>query len=311
MITHNIGIYLTDKKKRELLTQEVILYCKWQASLNDIMINFVDLKETEGQDNYKDNYYKIISKLDEFYADGTISNNIVNYLITVDEQNIIDPVKCQYDVGNRLIMAEKLDTICKRFKNLFVPQYFYIDLNNINKFLPLTYEWPVICKPVSCFGNNFSHDMILVKKNIDIRSLITRPTLVQRFYEHDAIIFKVYVIGKNYEIVIKNSVSIETPVTTLDNTENTDIINFNTGTIKTGTIKLEQNKITSMINNLLISIDMKYLNMLISLNFGLTMFGYDLICVGANTYGIIDVNFLPGYKSMNNFKEYFFKHLLD
>ncbi|ARF10918.1 inositol 1, 3, 4-trisphosphate 5/6-kinase [Hokovirus HKV1] len=290
-MNYYIGLYFFKNKYDDLFTNKLIENIKIEALKKNINIHFIHLDN----DNYnKYNFNKIITKLDEIYLHNIVNNNIINFLTTNNQ--VRDPIKYQYDIGNRLIMADKLQNITVHVKNLFIPEYVYLEPGLEPYVLPK----PVICKPINCFGVNYAHDMCIINSDINIKQYITKPSLVQHFYEHGGIIFKIYVIGKKYEIVIKNSVSL-----------NDEIVYFNTGNIKNKALNLNNQEKNNLIINLLHDIDIPYLNMLINLHFGLTLFGYDIIKINEQKYAIIDVNYLPGYKSMTNYLTYMTDYILN
>lgn len=286
-----IGFYFRVDKKQELFNEELLNKMKILAQKQNININFIDIDEN----NYnKYNYDKIITKLDEIYIDNIVNNTIINFLM--DNISVKDPIKYQYDIGNRLIMADKLQEICIRMKNLYIPEYIYLEPGSEPFIIPK----PVICKPIKCFGVNYAHDMCIINSNINIKKYINKPSLIQNYYDHDSIIFKIYVINQKYNIVIKNSISFD----------NSEIQYFNTGNIKKQSLNIDSQTINNLIRNLSIDIDIPYLNMLINLHFGLSLFGYDIIKTG-NKYAIIDVNYLPGYKNMHNYQDYMTDYILN
>jgi len=204
----------------------------------------------------------------------------------------------QINVGNRLIMADKLSLVCENFPNLFVPKYVYTTSLNYCPDL----MFPLICKPIAAFGSKTTHNMCVVKNYDDlINSGIQLPSLIQSFHEHDEIIFKVYVINNNVYVCIKNSISIT-------NKEET-IINFDTSDLKKSRCKYENNLVTSLVEDLFKFVDLEELSKCISRTFGLTLFGYDMIKI-EDKYAIIDVNYFPGFNGYPEFHKILLEYFI-
>lgn len=305
-----IGVYLTEDKKEGISWEAFAKLCDDYNSRNIIHGNKIVLVDIT-EDNYKTIKCKfILTKFDEFYISGTTNENLLTWLST--QSNLIDPLNNQINIGNRLIMADKLTEVCTNFKNLFVPEYTYMTKLNYCPEL----KFPIICKPNVAFGSAITHSMCIVD---NFESLTTAkiylPVFLQTFYEHGAIIFKVYVVKDDVSVCIKNSISFCNTNETNPNTskneyqqdgitkdlnDDTRVVYFNTSDLKKVTLNISKEEINKMLTILKEEIDLKKLSKIISETFGLTLFGYDLIKVG-NMYAIIDVNYFPGYNGSSEF----------
>lgn len=282
-----IGIYLTKSKKNGILWDQFINYCEKYNNKSMIHCNFVKLVDVT-EDNYnKIKFDKVLTKFDEFYIEKNISNQIILYLSSLNNK-IMDSLKNQINVGNRLIMADKLTDICKHFDNLFVPRY--VCATKLNYCPDLNF--PLICKPNAAFGSSITHDMCIVNNYTDLlNAKLQLPILLQNYHEHNGIIYKVYVIKNNIHVCIKNSISLENDNRT---------IYFNTSNLKKQPINCDNLEQTILLQEFKNNIDLIKLSGIISNIFGLTLFGYDIIKV-KDKYAIIDVNYFPGYSGFKDF----------
>lgn len=300
--THKImqlGVYITSHKKKEINWLGFLECCNRYNKLdiiNSMLINVVDITK----DNYnKLKFDKIITKVDEYYMNNEENTDVVNYLASFPK--IIDPISSQFNVGNRYIMAENLEKVCEEFSNLFVPGFMFAESKEKSLNYCPNLSFPIICKPNCCFGTKKAHSMCLVNSYEDLLNAnIEYPSVLQEYLPHQKIIFKIYVIGSRYEVVIKNSIDYN----------GGEIVYFDTANIKVGHVELTPKQIIQMIATLKADIDIERLTQIIGRAFGLSLFGYDIIKTGMNKYGIIDVNFFPGYKCITKFNEYLLDFIL-
>mgnify|MGYP000868588438 CR=1 FL=1 len=305
-----IGIYLTEDKKEGISWPKFIKLCEDYNNRNIIHGNQIELVDIT-ENNYKTVKFKfILAKFDEFYMNNTVNENLLTWMST--QNNLIDPLNSQMNLGNRLIMADKLTEICTNFEKLFVPEYIYMTKLNYCPEL----KFPIICKPNIAFGSSIAHSMCIVN---NFESLTTAkiylPVFLQTFYEHGSIIFKVYVVKDNISVCIKNSISFcdsvvnnfeknddnqEEQKKLTDNSQNKEIIYFDTSDLKKVCLNISKGEIDDLLELLKEEVDLNSLSKIISKTFGVSLFGYDLIKVG-NMYAIIDVNYFPGYNGSPEF----------
>ena len=294
MNTVNIGIYLTDSKKEGISWNNFLNLCDEYNKKSYIHNNYVKIIDINEHNYNKIKFNKILTKFDEFYAENSYDNKILLHLTS---QDLIDPMKNQMNVGNRIVMAEILQEICKNYNNLFIPSYKYLTCLNYCPNL----NFPIICKPNDAFGSNTAHDMCVVNDYSSLlKANIQVPTFLQSFHNHDEIIYKIYVVKDKIHVCIKNSISIS----------NENIIYFNTGNLKKNIIKHDDIQKENLIEELQTSIDLISLSKNLSQNFGITLFGYDIIKTSAG-YAIIDVNYFPGYGGFDKFHEYLLDLLIE
>lgn len=65
-------------------------------------------------------------------------------------------------------------------------------------------DFPVVCKAQEAHGSSSAHRMMIVFNAAGLRS-ITVPCVAQTFVNHDAVLYKVFVIGDKFHIVRRPS----------------------------------------------------------------------------------------------------------
>ena len=182
--------------------------------------------------------------------------------------------------------------------------------------------FPVICKPVKACGTAESHKMTIVFSNEGF-SALTGPFLMQRFHDHGAVFYKVYVLER--EVLI-------TPRRSLPNLERAmhDLLSAGMHCLSFDsrvdfpslpdccTDTTEQGNSCSMQDNGdAASIDAALHAQLvlaaseISLEFGLSLYGFDVIVPLDRPADIlvVDVNYFPSYKNVPDFPAKLRAHL--
>jgi len=195
----------------------------------------------------------------------------------------IDPLECQEKLTSRAKMVELFHQLSGSIPTLAVPKSIII---SENEKIPEDFPFPVICKTVEASGALTSHEMGLVWTPKGIEEFV-RPILVQQFINHNATIFKVFVIGDFFYIVKRPSIKNFYP------DDSTRTIKFNSQNFASlhgnPTEELPEREFIDSIN--------KYL----SNNLGLTLIGFDIIkCSSTGTYYIIDANYFPGYTGVED-----------
>lgn len=292
-----IGVYLTEDKKEGISWSAFVKLCEEYNSYDISHGNQIELIDLD-ESNYKTIKTKfVLTKFDEFYMNNTTNEKLLTWLAT--QTNLIDPLNNQMNLGNRLIMADKLAEVSTNFKNIFVPEYTYTTKLNYCPEL----KFPIICKPNVAFGSVVTHSMCIVDSFESlIIAKIHLPVLLQTFHEHGAVIFKVYVVRDNVSVCIKNSISF--------NNINEPIVYFDTSDLKKFKVEHSAEEINTMLETIKKEVDLKKLSKLLSESFGLTLFGYDLIKVN-DKYAIIDINYFPGYNGCPEFHNNLLNYFID
>lgn len=283
-----IGVYLSEDKKNKINWYKFIEY----VQNLDPNIHFIDLNDN----NCNDTYDLVISKMDEIYLENKQNLNIISNQFANININSLDT---QINICNREFMINKFKCI-NDIDNIFIPNNIVI--NNNEEINNCNIKFPVICKPVNSFASINAHSMAIVfDKNSFSKVNLIGKTLVQEFMNHGGIIYKVYVIGNYYEIIPKKSIDDVNSYNNNDNNDN-NYYYFNTPDIKSGEFNMSN---TVDIEKY---VDINRLNKILSTEFKVDIFGYDLINVN-NKFALLDINYFPGYGSCNRFFENLFNYI--
>lgn len=178
---------------------------------------------------------------------------------------------------------------------------------------------PVILKPIDACATDESHWMTLINDNYkdndndkdndnfndnyeDNRSLslnlVEKGMLVQKFYEHFGVLYKVYVIGEEVDIVARPSIS---------STNSGPSLRFNTHKFKAaeGELSAEATERAWQRLEPLRGLIEEFAEVL-RRELGLTWFGIDVIILEdecALKAAVIDINYMPGYDGIQNLSE--------
>lgn len=157
---------------------------------------------------------------------------------------------------------------------------------------------PVIVKPVDACATDESHWMTLIRgndKDNDFLYKSSENVLVQQFYEHYGVLYKVYVIGTEViEIVARPSIS------SRDLSDANPVYRFNTHKFKAAEGELNASRYSEAMARLephrplIVEFTRRLKSVL-----GLTWFGVDIIIPEEEEaevkVAVIDVNYMPGY----------------
>jgi len=207
-------------------------------------------------------------------------------------------------------------------------------LNAIKVFLPKTVEiikqmsfidlqksvhnsklkFPILVKPHSAYFANGSHDMSLVF-SLDKLSDVTTPCLLQEFCNHGGVLYKVFVVGTQFNICERPSIKDTTEISSKST------IYFDSHVVsKTGKAYLKEihsfdpnqkqwytcDEKPDMLNEVVV----KEIIVRIQKITGLLLFGFDLLIENeTGNYALIDINQFPSYSGIN--ERHFPTHLVN
>lgn len=167
-------------------------------------------------------------------------------------------------------------------------------------------DYPVIVKPIDACATDEAHWMTL---HNDRTNPLVLPDgyLVQQFYEHFGILYKVYVIGEMVEIVARPSISAR---------DCGPMLRFNTHKFKAAEGELSAAKMAEAMKRIekvrgLVEEFARKLKEKLQL----TWFGVDVIIPEDGGSGlraaVIDINYMPGYDGIKDLSDKLIKAILD
>ncbi|XP_028396256.1 inositol-tetrakisphosphate 1-kinase-like [Dendronephthya gigantea] len=167
-------------------------------------------------------------------------------------------------------------------------------------------KFPFICKTNVAHGSDESHEMSIIFNEEGLQD-ITPPCVCQEFVNHNAILYKVFVIGNKHYI-----------------SERPSIKNLQAGDFQTiffHSHDVSKPNSSSFLNQLEKPIlkqsppDEKVVKKLVDIlkrRMRLTLFGVDVIVERkSRRIGVIDINYFPGYEGVDSAIEDLFQHTVE
>ncbi|XP_065659620.1 inositol-tetrakisphosphate 1-kinase [Hydra vulgaris] len=252
--------------------------------------------------------------------------SFVTYFANHQDTILIDNLEWCTKFTNRKYMIELLKSceFSMKGKKVFLPKTIHIvDKMTISDILHIISEqkvrFPVILKPYSAYFDNGSHDMALIFSSDSLLN-VEPPYLIQEFHNHNGVIYKVFVVGNNFNICERPSIKnfkvlheIESPLK--------EAMHFDSHCIsKTGQpyfkeLQSEDPNKKVWCNddtnpNLLNRSIIKELILRIQTKTNLFLFGFDILVDNENgDYAVIDINQFPSYAGIG--EHHFANHLVD
>lgn len=178
---------------------------------------------------------------------------------------------------------------------VFIPKFCKITSNNIDKTTEQLKEahvsYPFICKPQLGHGSKEAHQMLLIFNQDDLK-LCKASSVAQNFVNHNAVLYKIFIVGKKYYYVerpsLKNFYAGEADAIFFDSSD----VSKAGSQSKLSVLDPEDESNLKQSPNPEI-----FLNIadVLRLSFGMNLLGVDVV-IENNTqkYAIIDVNAYPG-----------------
>ncbi|XP_013784864.1 inositol-tetrakisphosphate 1-kinase-like [Limulus polyphemus] len=178
---------------------------------------------------------------------------------------------------------------------------------NIEKIKAAKVSYPFVCKPSVAHGSEFAHQMALIFSEKGLKD-INPPCVAQTFINHNAALFKIFIIGKKYFVIerpsLKNFYPGDHETIFFDSH---DISKPGSASVLT---ELEDPDPDSPRN--LDSKQLEHVVKSIQAELGLALFGIDIICEkNTGRYAVIDINNFPGYDGVANFFDILCEFILD
>lgn len=303
-----VGICLTNSKKLKMnLPSSLFEIChKSQIEVVDIDME----RNLEQQGPFDIILHKILEWSNEDKELGSVYlEKFKNYLSRHQNVILIDPIDTGIKLTNRMQMLEAARN-CEFSLNgrrVFVPNFTFIDRDCDSSRCELLLSnsnivFPVIIKHHmgACFGKRV-HDMSIVLNKNNLSDM-QPPCIIQRFHNHNGTMVKIYVIGEKFYLCkrpsVKNLQAGSFPTlffnscevskrgrTSLLHDNDLTNIDFPAGEDKT---LLEEEIVIELLQRL-------------SSEFNFHLLGIDIIIDNATgDYGIVDVNYFPGYDGVKS-----------
>lgn len=305
-----IGYWVPEKKRQKLNFNDFQAICRKEGFL----LKMIDINSNlESQGPFHVFLHKLVVVLaharnsDENAA--TILSRIQEYIGKHPELIVIDPLENVRKLHNRY-KSYKIIQEGIQFNDVFIPNFVELKSKNVQENMCVLKQsginFPFICKPLYADGSSDAHKLMVIFNTKDLKDC-QPPCVAQDFVNHNAILYKVYIVREDFHVVerpsLKNFYS--------DDCASLSTLFFSSHDISKPdsrskwSVLSEENIPTVIKPN---SEILKKIVKVITKIFGLHLVGVDIV-IENNTgkYAIIDVNVFPGYDGYPNF----FQHLLD
>ncbi|XKL66155.1 hypothetical protein PGB90_009575 [Kerria lacca] len=294
-----IGYWMSERKRQKLNWSEFGKVCRYSG----FELVKIDLERPlEGQGPFS----VILHKLTEFIARNdqqaiSLIKSVENYINSHPEIVVIDPIESVKILLDRyrsygIIARSRLNDI-----DVFTPIYVELTSNNIaeniKKLQTYGVSFPFICKPYVAQGTNDCHKMALIfneKSIVDCKP----PCVAQSFVNHNALLFKVFVVGDEYQVVERPSLKNFYP-------SDRSTIFFDSHNVSKSDSSSQLSILDPEDQAYVPRIDDKKLKTIVSVlreELNLTLFGIDIVVENeTGRHAIIDINVYPGYDGFPNF----------
>ncbi|KAL2725330.1 inositol-tetrakisphosphate 1-kinase-like [Vespula squamosa] len=305
-----IGYWVREKKRQKLNFDDFEKVCRTEG----FSLKLVDIYSSlESQGPFHVFLHKLVDLL--AHAEGgngnaiNVTSKLQEYIDKHPELIVIDPLENVKKLHNRYkyykIIQESI-----HFNDVFIPNFVELKSTNVLENMRILKQsgvkFPFVCKSLLAHGSSDAHKMMVIFNSKDLKDC-QPPCVAQDFVNHNAILYKLFVVGKNFHVVerpsLRNFYS--------DDCASLSTLFFNTHDISKPdskskwSILSEEHVPTSVKPNVEI---LEKIVKGITKIFGLHLVGIDIVIENdTKKYAIIDVNVFPGYDGYPNF----FQHLID
>lgn len=301
-----IGYSLSEKKRQKFISNDFYNACEAEG----FQFKMIDINsDLESQGPFHVFIYKMMDKLaNAEHGDENakaIIAKVKDYFCQHPEIIVIDPLDNIRILINRYKSYEILQENLQ-LDEVFIPKFVEIKskdaIENASVLKAAGIKFPFLSKPVVAQGSNDAHKMMIIFNEEGLKDC-QPPCVAQEFINHNAILYKIFIVGENFHIAERPSIRnfYEKDCTAL----NTIIFNSHdickSGSKSKWSILSEENiPLTVKPKNEVLEKIVKRVTKLL----GLYLVGVDVVIENhTGKYAIIDVNMFPGYDSYPNFFE--------
>ncbi|XP_010880764.1 inositol-tetrakisphosphate 1-kinase isoform X2 [Esox lucius] len=305
-----VGYWLSEKKIKKMDFPVFVEMCRKQG----IEMVQLDLNRSlEEQGPLDVIIHKLADLITEVYQNDTQAllwvQSLQDYIEAHPEMVVLDPLpaiktlsdRCKsYQLIRRLEEFMKDERICSPPFMVLRSECGTDTLRHIQK---QGITFPFICKT----PNSNSHEMAIIFSEEDLKD-VKPPCVIQNFINHNAVLYKVYVVGDSYTVV-----------------ERPSIRNFPSGPVGRKSIFFHSHNVSkpecssdlnsrdnvegvSRVPNDNVIRDMtRFLRQALDVS----LFGIDIIiCNQTGRHAVIDINAFPGYAGVPEFFNHLLSHLI-
>jgi inositol-1,3,4-trisphosphate 5/6-kinase/inositol-tetrakisphosphate 1-kinase len=308
-MSSKVGFWWSEKKSQKISVTELEALFK-EKGFQLIKIDLKSPIEPQGP------FVAIIHKLSDIVVKAEQSDESALQQITLFEDYvnkhpeviILDPLENVRKLLDRYRQYKLIDdSELAREDGVFTPTFVELTTTdvseNIEKLKNAFVRFPFVCKPLLAHGSTYAHQMSLIFSESGLKT-ISPPCVAQTFINHNARLFKLFLIKDKYYVIERPSLK-----------------NFKAGTVDCETVHFDSHDISkpnssSVLTELDENDEKRYpirepekerldrIVKVVSDKLGLSLLGIDVIIENkTGRYAIIDMNAFPGYDGVDNFLE--------
>lgn len=302
-----VGYWMTEKKYRRLHFEKFVTLCR-NAGIELIKIDFDQPLEAQGP------FSVILHKITDQVAQVKEGNrNLIavfqSYIDDHPEILVIDPIDNVMRLLDRRHQYQDVKD-CDVIENschYFIPSFVELASSDVDENKRLLQEndvrFPCVCKPsishLSVSSTDRDEQMAIIF-NEERLTDVKVPCVAQSFVNHNARLFKIFVIGQKHFVIQRPSIR-----NFYDCNQETIFFNSNDVSKSNSSSVLNQLDESDLLSHPLIEPDCQKMELFvqgIQKKFGLELLGIDVIIENdTGRYAVIDINAFPGYDGVPEF----------
>ncbi|XP_055331010.1 inositol-tetrakisphosphate 1-kinase-like [Paramacrobiotus metropolitanus] len=317
-----IGFWMSAKKQKKMDMSKFALICRktgyelvevdfgrpleQQGPFDIFLHKLTDMIVRAEQTNSTDHAVRAeAEKAAEFFHD------LQEYQQSHPELIVIDPV----DNLKKLLLRQRqyhltASSPACRHEMVFSPAFIELSATAPEEMLQQLQrghvQFPIVCKPQEAHGSSDAHHMMIIFNATGLES-IKVPCVAQSFVNHDAILYKVFVIGDKHHVVrrpsFENFYLNDLPPIVFDSQDISKAQWLCSDPSKLPLFRIAANSINAATAE--VELDPAVVSFIVQgirQQFGLSLIGIDLIReVDTGRLAIIDVNAFPSYDGVPDF----------
>ncbi|XP_011309241.1 inositol-tetrakisphosphate 1-kinase [Fopius arisanus] len=298
-----IGYWLSEKKRSKLKWNESQNVCAKQGFvLKLVNLNF----SLDSQGPFDVFLHKLTDTLAHAEAGDSQARAVVNRVESYIRRNpkmiVVDPLESVKKVRDRQNSYEILREM--QCNDVFVPNSIELKSRNVSDNLTELHrhniKFPFMCKPLLAQGSSNAHQMMVIFNEEGVKDC-QPPCIVQNFVNHNAILYKVYIVGNHFHVVERPSLKNFYP----KDCETLGTLFFSSHDVSKSGSTSEWSVISKQDEALTVKPNYGIFKKIVSKAtklFGLVLVGVDVVIENhTGRYAIIDVNAFPGYDGYPHF----------
>lgn len=298
-----IGCWWSEKKSRKFNVQEFSDVCRTYG-FELVKIDLNRPLEDQGP------FIAIVHKLTDIILKaemGDLQSKAIcqafqEYIDDHPNMIVIDPLPSIKILADRCVQYKRVAHDLNRNVEVFIPSFVELTTTNIAenlaKMKAAGVDFPIVCKPTLAHGST-AHQMCIIFNEDGLKD-IAPPCVVQKFINHNAVLYKLFTIGNKYFMIERPSLK-----------------NFSAGDQKTiffNSHEISKPHSASVLNELDDNDEqltpcllpekekMDYIVEALFKCLGLNLLGIDVIIDNkTGHYGVVDINVFPGYDEVDSF----------